>query len=126
MNDAESRSERTLSIVAVPFYGDLVEAYYNTKDDSVFVSVRRVCENLGIDSDGQSVKLRNCHWATPEMISGVAQDGSQRPLMFLPLAQLPMWLTSISPSKIGAGPSWSRSSSDTSSRLSMCSPSISS
>ena len=103
---SNGRSQDTLAIevVEVPFYGDSIEAARDTRDGTAYVSIRRVCENLGIDTETQQQKLKGYHWATPGMIPGVAQDGKQRELMFLPLAQVPMWLTTISPSKIGAGP----------------------
>ncbi len=104
MNDTESRGERTLTIVAVPFHDDVIEAIYNTQDDTVYVSVRRVCDNLGIDGSRQLQKLKNYHWATVVEMSTVAQDNKRRELAFLPLAQLPMWMTTIRPGKIGASP----------------------
>jgi hypothetical protein len=104
MSSAESQPNRTTEIVSVPFYGDTVEAIYNTQDDTVYVSVCRVCENLDIDSDSQLKKLKGYHWTRTVMITVRDQLNKRQELTFLPLAQLPMWLTTINPSKIGASP----------------------
>ena len=48
----------------VPFYGDSIEAARDTRDGSFYVSIRRVCENLGIALSSQLEKLKGYHWAT--------------------------------------------------------------
>lgn len=89
------------SIVSVPFQGDTLEAV-QTGDGKIMVSIKRVCESLGIDVEGQRKKLATCEWATTEFISAVAQDGKQRRLAMIDLESLPMWLATITASKVKA------------------------
>jgi hypothetical protein len=80
MGDEEPRTNHPIEVVEVPFYGDLLEAARDTQDGPVYVSIRRVCENLGIDFSGQLQKLKGCHGATVTMIVIVAQDDKRRNL----------------------------------------------
>jgi hypothetical protein len=89
MSTEESRTNHSVEVVEVPFYGDSIEAACDTQDGSFYVSIRRVCENLGINFGRQLQKLKEYHWATVRMMSTVAQDDKQRELAFLPLAQVP-------------------------------------
>lgn len=89
------------SVVSVPFHGDTLEAV-QTGDGKIMVSIKRVCESLGIDVEGQRKKLATCEWATTEFISAVAQDGKQRRLAMIDLESLPMWLATITASKVKA------------------------
>jgi hypothetical protein len=61
MANAESQSDHAIEVVEVPFYGDVIEAVRNTQDGAVYVSIRRVCENLGIAFQPQIEKLKNHH-----------------------------------------------------------------
>ena len=88
----------------VPFYGDSIEVARDTRDGSFHVSIRRVCENLGIGFSSQLEKLKGYHWARVSMIDTRDQLGRQQELAFLPLTQVPAWLTHINPDKIGGGP----------------------
>jgi hypothetical protein len=90
-------------LVEIPFYGDSIEAARNTQDGSFYVSIRRVCDNLGIGFSAQLEKLKGYHWATVALIDMVAQDEKRRELAVLPLAQVPGWLTHINPDKVGGG-----------------------
>lgn len=68
--------------------------------DDVFVSVKRVCEGLGIDHSAQLRKLNDTHWSTIEHITTVAADGKNRDLAMIDLDTLAMWLATISPAKV--------------------------
>jgi hypothetical protein len=104
MADEEPRTNHPIEVVEVPFYGDSIEASRDPRDGSFYVPIRRVCENLGITTQRQLEKLKGWHWATVSMIATVAQGGKRRELAFLPLAQVPAWLTHINPNKVGGGP----------------------
>jgi hypothetical protein len=104
MADGESRTNHVFEVVKVPSYGHLIEAARDTQDGSFYVAIRRACENLGIDSDSQLQKLKDHHWATTVKIAVVAQDVKQQEPAFLPLAQVPAWLTHINPNKIADRP----------------------
>jgi hypothetical protein len=115
MADEEPRTNHSVEVVEVPFYGDSIEAARDTQDGSFHVSIRRVCENLGIDFSSQFQKLKGYHWATTVKITVVAQDDKQRELVYLPLAQVPAWLTHVNPDKVGGGPRMPGSPGSTSS-----------
>jgi hypothetical protein len=74
------------------------------QDGAVYVSIRRMCGNFGIDASSQLQKLKDSHWATTVKITAVAQDGKHREPAFLPLAQVPAWMTHINPNKIDDRP----------------------
>lgn len=69
-------------------------------DDGLFVSVKRVCEALGIDYTTQHVKLKTAPWATMGLIPTVAEDGKIRELFSVHLDTLPMWLGGIDSGRV--------------------------
>jgi hypothetical protein len=87
------------SIVSVPFHDDVLDAV-QADDGKIFVSIRRVCESLVIDTQGQLAKLKSRSWATIEMISTVAEDGKRRELAMIDHESLPIWMTHINPLKV--------------------------
>jgi hypothetical protein len=87
------------TITLVPFRGDQIEAI-RMPDGTIYVSIRRICENLGVDFSGQLQKLKGYHWATVENFPTVAQDNKQREVALLPLFQLAAWLFTISPGRV--------------------------
>ena len=70
------------------------------RDDDVFVSVRRVCECLGIAFDAQRVKLRDKVWARSTIIVSPDARGHMQDAFFLHLDSLPMWLATIDANKV--------------------------
>jgi hypothetical protein len=66
----------------------------------VFVSVRRVCDALGLAVQPQLAKLWAKPWATVTFIVTVAEDGKNRETAMLDLDALPMWLATIEPSRV--------------------------
>ena len=69
-------------------------------DGLVHVSVKRVCEALGIDDDAQRVKLQNQPWAATLMIKATAPDGKKYEAFCIELDSLPMWLATIHAGKV--------------------------
>lgn len=84
----------------VNFAGAYLEALEN--DGRVWAVVKRVCENLGIDTPTQQTKLSSLPWATTGIIPAVALDGKQREVFAIELDSLPMWLATIHASKVRA------------------------
>jgi hypothetical protein len=70
------------------------------KDGTVHVVVRRFCDVLGVDAEGQRQKLSKAEWATTCVIKAVAEDGKTRELFCLDLDSLPMWLVKIEPGRV--------------------------
>lgn len=86
------------SLVSVPFHGDTIEAV-KSDDGAVMVSVKRVCESLGISVDAQRIKLQSNEWATTAMVAVVDPNGRLRNHFMIDLESLPLWLGGISASK---------------------------
>lgn len=91
---------RQLELVEIQFHGDLLQAALDTTSGERYVVIRRICENLGVAYQRQLQKLTSYHWATVTKMVSVAQDDKLRELAFLPLSQVPMWLSHISPNKL--------------------------
>ena len=90
----------TLTAEIVRFDGNDLMAARDDDGKTVWVVVKRVCEALGLDPDGQRRKLQDKAWATTEFISAVAEDGKSREMFCISLKSLPMWLATIEPSRV--------------------------
>lgn len=86
------------NLVRVPFHGDELDAVRDER--GAWVSIRRVCEVLGVSHEPQFAKLKRKAWATMTMIVTVAEDGKNREIACVHLDSLPMWLATIEPSKV--------------------------
>lgn len=91
---------RGTAITAFDFYGDRLEVIHDTASGEVWVSVKRVCEALGVDHDAQRVKLRAAAWAVTVLIAATGPDGKNYETFCVDLRRLPMWLATISPSRV--------------------------
>lgn len=85
-------------IVKVPFHGDELECVRD--DRGVWVSVRRACESLGMDPDGQRRRLQRQPWAVTDMMSATGPDGKTYEACCVHLDSLPMWLATIEASRV--------------------------
>lgn len=72
------------NIVRVPFYGDDIEALHDGRD--VWVSLKRMCENVELDEEPQRKKLRNKQWAVTSMME--AKSGKKRQGNLLDISRL--------------------------------------
>lgn len=81
------------SIVSVPFRGQIIEAQKN--GETVKVALKPVCENLGLNANGQIQRLKRQPWATTCVIHTVAGDGRQRELVAVDRRTFTMWLATI-------------------------------
>jgi hypothetical protein len=88
----------TNQIVKVEFQGGELEAIQKNK--KVWVSVRRVCEALGIDDKTQKDKLKTKEWATWGLIPSVGADGKTREQFMIDLDSFPMWLGTIETNRV--------------------------
>jgi hypothetical protein len=78
------------SIVPVSFHGDVLDAVQDER--GVWVSVKRACENIGLDNEGQRQRLENEHWATTCVMQAVGNDGKSYEMLAVHIDCLPMWL----------------------------------
>ncbi len=67
--------------------------------DTIWISVRRVCDALGLAPHKQIERLRRKAWATGTVMVAVADDGKAREVYCLSHKSLPMWLATIEPSR---------------------------
>lgn len=81
-------------LVKVQFDGDTLEGY-RISDTEADISIRRVCEALGISMQKQVAKLKTRAWATVTQRVTVAEDGKERIQYMIALKSLPMWLATI-------------------------------
>jgi hypothetical protein len=85
-------------LVRVPFYGDNVDCIEDHR--GVWISIPTLCENLGVDAQGQTRKLREKAWGVVEMISTTDSRGLTRPTWCMHIKSLPMWLATIDASRV--------------------------
>jgi hypothetical protein len=86
------------ALVPVPFHGDELLAHQDER--GVWVVVKRVCESLGIDSEGQRQRLIKKPWAVACVIKATGPDGKTYSTMALHLDALPMWLATIDAARV--------------------------
>ena len=82
----------------VPFNGN--EIISLEKDGVVYVPVKRLCENLGLDWTGQRKKLTEEPRFNYRLISAVGADKKTREMGCIPFKKLNGWLFSINPSRV--------------------------
>ena len=92
----------TTAFVSVPFHGDTILAIQQP-DGVVVVSIKKVCESLGIDYSTQLAKLKQCEWAVMGMIPITDTNGRHRETSVIDLDSLPLWVVTIQPSKVAPG-----------------------
>ena len=63
-------------LVPVPFYGDTMLATQH--QGRTYTSLKRVCENIGIDFDSQRKKLNGCKWACTAIITVQVEGHAER------------------------------------------------
>lgn len=89
----------TNQLVEVSFRNQAIQTI--EQNGSVFIAMRPVCENIGLDWTRQSKKLAsqsdrfNCRH-----MSTVARDGKNRKTLCIPLRKLNGWLFSVNPEKV--------------------------
>lgn len=91
--------EKIPAVVTVPIAGvDMVAM----KDDAgqVWVALKRACEALGVNWDGQRKTLSEKSWATTVVKTAVAFDGRVRTQVFADRKTFLMWLATLCESRI--------------------------
>lgn len=85
-------------IVKFEFQGDELDCV--KEDETLWVSVRRVCEALGLASNSQIEKLKGKSWATNTLIVSVDANGRNREQFFVDIDTVPMWLANIDEGRV--------------------------
>jgi len=89
----EPEAADAVQLVAVPFDGDTLQAIQ--EDGKVWVSVRRVCEGIGIKQSDQIDKIKRRSWAVVRQSRTTGTDGKTYQMTMVDLETLGMWLATI-------------------------------
>lgn len=95
-----------LALVRVPYqHGDLLAAGGDYPDEwDRLVPLRPFCDRLGVALSPQLRKLKSVRWTcVTHMITQIPDDDQAREVACLPLRALPMWLVTISASRVAPG-----------------------
>lgn len=87
------------AIVRVPFNGQTITAH-DDGDGSYTVAFKPLCENLGIDFNGQYQRLRRQPWAVMCMTHTTGIDGKSYEMVMIDRQTLVMWLATIDTSRL--------------------------
>jgi hypothetical protein len=92
-----------LAIEKVNFAGGQI--YAVNQNGVVYVSIRKLCEELGIDPKSQVDKLKKLalegdDWAVAVIITSTGSDGKSYDMTCIPADSIPMWMITISPNKV--------------------------
>lgn len=86
------------TVVEIPFHATTITAM--SDEGKPLVSLRHMCESIGLDTEGQRKKLNGKTWATTVMKSAVAEDGKVRQMAMIDRRTMTMWLATIETSRI--------------------------
>lgn len=86
-------------IVEVPFNGSMMIAQ-RFDDGEIYTALKPICENIGIDFNGQKQRLERTPWATMCVIHTVAADGKNRDMTAISRKTLTMWLATIDTNRL--------------------------
>jgi hypothetical protein len=84
----------------VPFHDTKLEAV--REGDDVWVSLRRMCEGIGIELEAQRRKLAEKPWAVTGLRPATGPDGKKYEVLCLHLDSVPMWLATIDVRRVAA------------------------
>lgn len=87
------------SLTEIPFHNQSIPAYQN-EDGEAYVALKPICENIGIDFNGQYQRLKRAEWATMCMTHTVGADGKTRDMTAIDRQTFTMWLATIDTPRI--------------------------
>lgn len=85
--------------VEVPFNGSMMIAQ-RFDDGEIYTALKPICENIGIDFNGQKQRLERTPWATMCVMHTVAADGKNRDMTAISRKTLIMWLATIDTNRL--------------------------
>lgn len=98
--DPTKKENRTSDdIVEIPFNGSMMIAQ-KLDDGEIYTALKPICENIGIDFNGQKQRLERTPWAAMCIIHTVAADGKTRDMTAISRKTLTMWLATIDTSRL--------------------------
>jgi phage antirepressor YoqD-like protein len=89
-----------LDIKTIDFYDDQIISIKNLKTGEVYVPVRRLCNNLGLSTNGQLKKIKNAPHIWEQEYIVIPINGINQKTLCLPISKLEAWLLSINSNKV--------------------------
>ena len=92
--------KQNYEVATIDFYGDDILAARDNQSGEIYVVLKHLCQNLGIDFVNQFKKIKNDphKWGHGDIT--ITTSGGNKTAVCLPLTKLNGWLFSINPSKI--------------------------
>lgn len=88
----------TTELIEVPFHGDNLLLF--ERDGEPFVAIKPICERLGLDWKSQHRKLNDPENDWGIHLMTIPTAGGPQEMTCLTLMDFPLWLTSMSPSRV--------------------------
>jgi hypothetical protein len=88
-----------LALREVPFREDTIQMV-TEQDGEVWIPLKRLCENLGVDPTRQTQKVESDPRFSYRHMSATAPDGKNYGMFCIPVSQVSAWLFSINPNKV--------------------------
>lgn len=98
-NITKKENQISDDIVEVPFHGNMMIAQ-RFDDGEIYTALKPICENIGIDFNGQKQRLERTSWATMCIMHSVGADGKHRDMVAVSRKTLTMWLATIDTSRL--------------------------
>lgn len=86
------------TVVEIPFHATTITAM--SDEGKTLVSLRHMCESIGVDFAGQFTKLKNKSWAVVVLNSTTGSDGKTYQMTMIDRRTMTMWLATIEPSRV--------------------------
>ena len=86
----------------INFEEDKIQAITDTRDNSQWVPIKRICENIGITSQTQIGKIKKDPKFNWKDILAVGFDGKNREMVCIPLEEVESFLFNINVQKVGS------------------------
>ncbi len=87
------------NLITIDFHGKQLETF--KEGDTEWVSVRSLCEGMGLHTEAQQKKLNaNKEKFNTSLKRGVGKDGKSREIYCIPLKKMPGWLFTVDPNRV--------------------------
>jgi|GEM_PF-1202085 len=86
------------TLVEIPFHGTAIHAMND--EGKTLISLRHLCEGIGVDFAGQVTKLKRKSWACVVLNSTHDASGRLQEMTMIDRRTMTMWLATIEPSRV--------------------------
>lgn len=87
------------TLTEIPFHSQFIPAFQN-EDGEAYVALKPICENMGIDFNGQYQRLKRAEWAAMCMTHTTGADGKTYDMAAIDRQTFTMWLATIDTPRI--------------------------